>query len=101
MEWEDLVLLVEAYMEDADLGKLKDVVDTLISAGNDNEKERKNAEFSIRGLLKGWFLMDFTSSMVRAGEADMPVPTNTHSTRRRKFQQICKGVLPIRNGMVL
>ena len=53
MEWEDLVLLVEAYMEDADLGKLEDVVDTLISAGNDNENERKNAEFSIRGLLKG------------------------------------------------
>ena len=53
MEWTDLVLTVEAYVEDTDLGELAKVIEILITAGNDNEKERKSAESSIRGLLKG------------------------------------------------
>lgn len=55
MNWEEFVEVVESYveLEAEQLGGIVQVVGLLLDAGKNNEKERKNAEASVRGLLKG------------------------------------------------
>ena len=52
MEWADFRLLVEAYLEENDLGQITDVITLLIGVAEDEDKEREYAMKSIKDLLK-------------------------------------------------
>ena len=52
MEWTDFRLLVEAYLEENDLGQIADVITLLIGVAEDEDKEREYAMKSIKDLLK-------------------------------------------------
>ena len=52
MEWADFRLLVEAYLEENDLGQIADVINLLMGVAENDDKEREYAMKSIKDLLK-------------------------------------------------
>ena len=53
MEWSDLVLVVEDYLSEADLGPIAEAIELLIKNGNEGEEEREQIAASIKTILQG------------------------------------------------